>query len=49
VKESCDDVVKVGPTNFEFSDDIFCVEHKFFSYGSDEIEGLDLRFCVEYE
>jgi len=42
-------VVKVGPTNLEFDNDIFCVEYESFSYASNEIESFDVRFCVEYE
>jgi len=45
VQESCDDMVKVGPTNLEFD----VVEYESFSGRSDEIESLDMGFCIEYE
>jgi len=43
------DVVKVGPTNLEFVDDSFYAEYECFSYKLDEIENLDMGFCIEYK
>jgi len=33
VQESCDNVVKVGPTNLAVDDDIFCMEYESFPCG----------------